>query len=103
MMTEHEILVGFGLIVEEWAGTPASEVVPKADLADDLDIDSLSMVEVVVSMQDKFNIEIPDEDLRGLRTVQDVVVYVQRAQRSGVSALSALAHSAPRRDGGDHE
>jgi acyl carrier protein len=86
MMTEHDILAGFAVIVEEWAGTPAREVIPKADLADDLDIDSLSMVEIVVAVQDRFNIEIPDQDLRDLRTVQDVVAYVQRAQRSGVSA-----------------
>ncbi len=86
MMTEHEIFIGFADIVEKRAGVPANEVQPEADLADDLDIDSLVMVEIVVSTQDKFKIEIPDADLRGFRTVQDVVSYVRRVQRSGVSA-----------------
>jgi acyl carrier protein len=72
--------------VEEFAEKPASDVTPEADLVEDLDIDSLTMVEIIVSAQDKFGIEIPDADLKDLRTVQDVVDYVQRAQRSSVGA-----------------
>ena len=85
-MTELEIFEGFAKTIEEFAGVPASEVTLEADLADDLNIDSLSMVEIIVSAQDKFSIEIPDKDLKDLKTVQDVVGYVQSAQRSGVSA-----------------
>jgi acyl carrier protein len=86
MMTEHEILAGFAASITKFAGTPASQVTPAADLTDDLNIDSLVLVEIIVSVQDKFGIEIPDEDLRDLKTVQDVVSYVQRAQRAGISA-----------------
>jgi acyl carrier protein len=85
-MTEHEIFDGFAATVEEFAEKPASDVTPEADLVEDLDIDSLTMVEIIVSAQDKFGIEIPDADLKDLRTVQDVVDYVQRAQRSSVGA-----------------
>jgi acyl carrier protein len=85
-MTEQEIFVRFADLVERSSEIPASEVTREADLADDLGIDSLSMVEIVVSAQGAFNIEIPDEDLRDLKTVQDVVNYVQRVQRSSVSA-----------------
>lgn len=85
-MTEHEIFVGFAATVEEFVGTPASDVTLEADLTEDLNIDSLTMVEIIVSAQDKFDVEIPDEDLKDLRTVQDVVSYVQRVQRSGVKA-----------------
>jgi acyl carrier protein len=85
-MTEQEILTGFAQTVEEFADVPASKVTLEADLTDDLEIDSLSMVEIVVSAQDKFGVEIPDDQLGRLKTVQDVVRYVQRAQRSGVSA-----------------
>ena len=85
MMTEHEIFTGFAETLEEFSGIHADEVVPEAHLADDLDIDSLSLIEIVVSVQDKFGIEIPDNDLKYLKTVSDVVGYVQRAQRSGVS------------------
>ncbi len=85
-MTEQEILAGFAETIEEFAGVPAAQVTLEADLTDDLSIDSLSMVEVIGSVQDKFSVEIPDEDLKDLKTVQDVVSYVQRTQRSGVSA-----------------
>jgi acyl carrier protein len=85
-MTEHEIFDGFAATVEEFAEKPASEVTLEADLVEDLDIDSLTMVEIIVSAQDKFGIEIPDADLKDLRTVQDVVDYIQRAQRSSVGA-----------------
>ena len=50
---------------------------PDKSFVDDLDIDSLSMVEIAVAAQDKFGVEIPDDELKNLRTVKDVVVYVQ--------------------------
>jgi acyl carrier protein len=80
-MTEQEIYAGFAEIIEEFTGMPAAEVGIDASMVDDLDIDSLSMIEVVVSTQDKFGIGIPDEDLRSLKTVRDVVGYVRHAQR----------------------
>ena len=82
-MTEQEILAGLGEIVDEIAGVPADQVTPDKSFVDDLDIDSLSMVEIAVAAQDKFGVEIPDDELKNLKTVQDVVVFVQR---SGVSA-----------------
>ncbi|HKB31257.1 MAG TPA: acyl carrier protein [Streptosporangiaceae bacterium] len=82
-MTEQEILAGLGEIIDEIAGVPADEVTPGKSFVDDLDIDSLSMVEIAVAAQDKFGVEIPDEELKNLTTVQDVVSYVQR---SAVSA-----------------
>ena len=78
-MTEQEILAGLGEIIDEIAGVPADAVKPSKNFVDDLDIDSLSMVEIAVAAQDKFGVEIPDEELKNLRTVQDVVDYVQRA------------------------
>ena len=82
-MTEQEILAGLGEIVDEVAGVPADQVTPEKNFVDDLDIDSLSMVEIAVAAQDKFGVEIPDDQLKNLKTVQDVIVYVQKA---GVSA-----------------
>jgi acyl carrier protein len=82
-MTEQQILEGLGEIIDEIAGVPADEVTPSKSFVDDLDIDSLSMVEIAVAAQDKFNVEIPDGELKNLKTVQDVIDYVQRA---GVSA-----------------
>ena len=83
-MTEQEILAGLGEIVEEIAGVPADEVTPSKSFVDDLDIDSLSMVEIAVAAQDKFGVEIPDDRLKDLTTVQDVVNYV--AKNAGDSA-----------------
>ena len=82
-MNEQEILAGLGEIVEEIAGVPADEVTPGKSFVDDLDIDSLSMVEIAVAAQDKFGVEIPDDQLKDLATVQDVIDYVKR---SAVSA-----------------
>jgi acyl carrier protein len=82
-MTEQEILAGLGEIVDEIAGVPADQVTPGKTFIDDLDIDSLSMVEIAVAAQDKFGVEIPDDQLKNLKTVQDVVDFVPR---SGVSA-----------------
>ena len=77
-MTEQEILTGLGEIVEEIAGVPADEVTPGKSFVDDLDIDSLSMVEIAVAAQDKFGVEIPDDQLKDLTTVQDVVNFVAK-------------------------
>ena len=77
--TEQEILVGLGEIVNEVAGVPADQVTPEKTFADDLDIDSLSMVEIAVAAQDKFGVQIPDDHLRDLKTVQDVIDYVRRS------------------------
>jgi acyl carrier protein len=83
-MTDQEILTGLGEIIEEIAGVPADEVTPSKSFADDLDIDSLSMVEIAVAAQDKFGVEIPDDQLKDLVTVQDVINFV--AKNAGSSA-----------------
>jgi acyl carrier protein len=82
-LSDQEILSGIGEIIEEIAGVPAGDVTPEKSFVDDLDIDSLSMVEIAVAAQDQFGVEIPDDELKNLKTVKDVVVYVQG---KGVSA-----------------
>ncbi|HEX9034488.1 MAG TPA: acyl carrier protein [Streptosporangiaceae bacterium] len=81
-MTQQEILAGLSEIIDEIAGVPADEVTPDKTFVDDLDIDSLSMVEIAVAAQDKFGVEIPDDQLKDLKTVQDVIDYVGRASVS---------------------
>ena len=76
-LSEKEILEGLGDIIEEIAGVEPSEVTLEKSFVDDLDIDSLSMVEIAVAAQDKFGVEIPDDELKNLKTVKDVVNYVQ--------------------------
>ena len=77
-MTQEEILAGLSEIIDEIAGVPADEVTPEKTFIDDLDIDSLSMVEIAVAAQDKFGVEIPDDQLKDLKTVQDVVNFVSK-------------------------
>ncbi len=81
--TEQEILDGLAEIVNEVAGVPASDVTLEKSFTDDLDVDSLSMVEVVVAAEERFGVKIPDDDVAKLATVGDAVSYIQRA---GVSA-----------------
>ncbi len=65
-------------IVEEVTGVKKDEVTPDKNFVDDLDVDSLSMVEIAVQTEDKYGIEIPDERMRGMRTVRNVVDYIKR-------------------------
>ena len=76
--TQEEIIAGIAEIIEEVTGIEPSEVTPEKSFVDDLDIDSLSMVEIAVAAQDKFGVEIPDDQLKDLTTVQDVVNYVSK-------------------------
>ena len=76
--TQDEIIAGIAEIIEEVTGIEPSEVTPEKSFVDDLDIDSLSMVEIAVAAQDKFGVEIPDDQLKDLTTVQDVVNYVSK-------------------------
>jgi acyl carrier protein len=81
-MSDQEIQTGLAEIIDEVAGVPADQVTPDKTFVDDLDIDSLSMVEIAVAAQDKFGVEIPDDQLKDLKTVQDVIDYVRRASAS---------------------
>lgn len=75
---ETDIVSGLAVIVEEVTGVKKDEVTPDKNFVDDLDVDSLSMVEIAVQTEDKYGIEIPDERMRGMRTVRDVVDYIKR-------------------------
>lgn len=71
-----ELLAGLAEVLEEVAGTPADKVVPEAAFDADLDIDSLTMVEVVVACEEKWDVRIPDEALEKLRTVGDALEFI---------------------------
>ena len=78
--TRDELLAGLAEVLEEVAGTPAASVVPEASFDKDLDIDSLTMVEVVVACEERFDVRIPDEALEGLRTVGDALDHITGAR-----------------------
>lgn len=81
MATNQEILSKIAEIVNDVAGVPVGDVKPEKSFVDDLDIDSLSMVEIVYSLQEAFSVDIPDDDVKSLRTVQDAVDYIEKAQK----------------------
>ena len=77
-LTDNEILEGLAEIVEEVAGVETDDVTPEKSFVDDLDIDSLSMVEIAVQAEDRFGVKIPDDELANLKTVGDAVSYVSK-------------------------
>ena len=79
--TPAELLAGLAEVLDEVAGTPADKVVPEASFDKDLDIDSLTMVEVVVACEERFGVRIPDEALEGMTTVGDAVTYIAGAAK----------------------
>lgn len=63
-------------LVAEQLGVDPSELRPDANILEDLGADSLDVVEMVMAIEEKFDIEIPDEDAEAMRTVGDVEAYV---------------------------
>jgi acyl carrier protein len=72
----QEILDGLATIVNEVAGVPVEDVQLDKSFVDDLDIDSLSMVEVVMAAEDKWGVKIPDSEVKNLKTVGDAVNFI---------------------------
>ncbi|MFO7931054.1 MAG: acyl carrier protein [Thermodesulfobacteriota bacterium] len=65
------------LIAEKLEVDPG-DVVPKASLIDDLGADSLAIVEMIMTMEEEFDIEVPDEDAEQLRTVENAIEYIKK-------------------------
>jgi acyl carrier protein len=76
MATTEEIRADLADIVNEVAGIDADDV----QLDKSFDVDSLSMVEVVVAAEEKFGVSIPDDEVKNLKTVGDAVAFIERAQ-----------------------
>ena len=67
------------VIVEQLNVSP-DEVKPEARFVEDLGADSLDVVEMIMALEEKFEIEIPDSDAENIKTVQDVVDYIEKAK-----------------------
>jgi acyl carrier protein len=72
-----EIRTGLASILEEVADVSPEDVTDDKSFTDDLDVDSLSMVEVAMAAEEKFGVKIPDDELPKLKTVGDAVAYIQ--------------------------
>lgn len=75
-MSQEEILQKVTSIVVEQLSVEATEIKPESSFANDLGADSLDVVELVMALEEEFDIEIPDEAAEQIATVQDAVDYI---------------------------
>ena len=67
-------------IVAEKLGVPEAKVTEEASFVNDLGADSLDVVELVMALEEKFDINVPDEDAEKISTVGDIVAYIEKAK-----------------------
>jgi acyl carrier protein len=75
-MTREEAFETFRSSAAKVLSVDAAKVVPEASFADDLDADSLDLVEFVMDLEEKFDVEIPESDLEGVKTVDHAFTLV---------------------------
>ncbi|WP_136611337.1 MULTISPECIES: acyl carrier protein [Sinomonas] len=80
MASNEEILAGLAEIINEETGLAPEAVQLEKSFTDDLDIDSISMMTIVVNAEEKFGVRIPDEEVKNLSTVGDAVDFISKAQ-----------------------
>ncbi|GEK81504.1 acyl carrier protein [Agrococcus baldri] len=78
--TKDEVLAGLADLVNDETGIATENVQLEKSFTDDLDIDSISMMTIVVNAEEKFDVKIPDDEVKNLKTVQDAVDYITGAQ-----------------------
>ncbi len=76
-MTKEEILAQIKTLVSEQLGVSEDKVVPGAHYINDLGADSLGSVELFMSIEEAFDLDIPDEEAEKLRTVGETLVYIE--------------------------
>jgi acyl carrier protein len=79
-MTRQEILDELASIMKEVVGTEPASVTEDKTFAEDLDVDSLSMVEIAVELGNRVGVDIPDAEMANIKTVKDAVDYVEKAK-----------------------
>ena len=75
-MPSPEMVERLKKIVAEQLGVDESKIVPSARFTDDLNADSLDLVEMIMSLEEEFGVEIPDEDAEKIVSVQDAITYI---------------------------
>ena len=84
-ITENDIFDRVTTIIMEITDIPKAELLPDKSLREDLEIDSLTTIEVAVAIQDEFDIEVEDEKLKEMKIIQDVVDLVRSARLATTS------------------
>jgi acyl carrier protein len=79
-LSEQDVLAGLAELVNDETGIAVDAVQMDKSFTDDLDIDSISMMTIVVNAEDKFGVKIPDEEVKNLITVSDAVNFITSNQ-----------------------
>jgi acyl carrier protein len=74
----HALVEKVKQIIAEQLGVEEAEVTPSSSFIDDLGADSLDTVELVMALEENFDLEIPDEAAEKIRTVQDAIDYIEK-------------------------
>jgi acyl carrier protein len=78
--TTDEVLAGLAELITDETGIAAEEVALEKSFTDDLDIDSISMMTIVVNAEEKFGVTIPDDEVKNLKLVKDAVDFITSNQ-----------------------
>ena len=79
-LSNEEILAGLAELITDETGIAGDEVALEKSFTDDLDIDSISMMTIVVNADEKFGVTIPDDEGKNLKTVGDAVTFITSNQ-----------------------
>lgn len=79
-MANENIVERVKSIIVDQLNVSAEEVTNEASFIEDLGADSLDIVELIMALEEEYDIEIPDEDAEKIQTVQDVINYIQSRQ-----------------------
>ncbi len=79
-LDREEILTKIQEITADRLGVDESDVTPEASFREDLEADSLDLVELIMELEEQFGMEIPDEEAEKITTVEEAVDYVQEHQ-----------------------
>lgn len=78
--TTDQVLAGLAELINDETGIAPDQVTLEKSFTDDLDIDSISMMTIVVNAEEKFDVKIPDDEVKNLTTVGEAVSFITKAQ-----------------------
>ena len=93
-LSTEEVLAGLAELINDETGIATDTVELDKSFTDDLDIDSISMMTIVVNAEEKFDVKIPDEEVKNLKTVGDAVSFI--VKRPGLDRCVERASAWPR-------
>ena len=78
-LSTEQVLAGLAELINDERGIATDSVALDKSFTDDLDLDSISMMTIVVNVEEKFYVKIPDDEVKNLRSVGDAVTFIVKA------------------------